>query len=273
MPPTLSKRVGETTIARSIFSANLGLALALLSASLLASVYGLALTVPHPGDTLTWAWFRNLWPMAAVAVPGALAAIAVAESQHWKSIAFWVPAGGAIAVLGYLTMLGPDGSEHSFVAAWASFLGFLVAGLAGGLVYWLVRGRRTGNMADAVARASDGSISDTTGRRLCRSCLATMLLAAMPPLALIGWHSVYNRSPVLPETLLASAETDADRLLANAGIPWARMKITDGVGHVEGRAPDRTSGRFAFGKAKALLAPMTGVFGVISDLEDDVVSP
>jgi hypothetical protein len=90
----------------------------------------------YPRETLLLASALAAWAGAFACIP-ALVAILMAEAFGWRSLLFYLLAGGAIG-LGYAwTFKPPD-------AASASSAGpelYLAAGLVGGLVYWLLAGR------------------------------------------------------------------------------------------------------------------------------------
>jgi len=260
-------------MARGLWSAGMGLALGVLAASLVVWGAGLALAPVRAGDAQAWSFIRNSLPLAAFAVPGAIAAMVVAETQGWRATTFWLPFGALVAGLGWATLAGSGTAAGAALAHWSPFLVLLCAGLAGGLTYWLVYGRRTGAIATALAAESSADADETTARGRWWASAGTVLLLALVPLSLLGWSTIYGPTPPLAVTLKAAAEAEAKHRLAEAGLPWARLKIEDGLGMVEGRAPDRTTGRFAFAKAERVLGGLTGLFGVVGELEDDIVSP
>jgi hypothetical protein len=78
----------------------------------------------------------SVGPLAAVPT---LVAVILAEWFAWRSFFFWTLLGGAI---GFTALnFGPD-----IEGAWSSAIGplYVSAGFAGGAVYWLVAGRRSG---------------------------------------------------------------------------------------------------------------------------------
>lgn len=72
------------------------------------------------------------------AVP-ALVAIVAAETFGWRSVLFYLVAGGAIGLAAHL--LGPFGHEP---ISTADAQLFLATGAVGGFAYWLIAGRTAG---------------------------------------------------------------------------------------------------------------------------------
>lgn len=89
----------------------------------------------YTGETLLLAFALAAWAGAFACVP-ALVAIVIAEVFGWRSLLFYLLAGGAIG-LGYaLAFPEPAGTGAARI--------HLAAGLVGGGVYWLLAGRSAG---------------------------------------------------------------------------------------------------------------------------------
>ncbi len=89
----------------------------------------------YPRETLLLASALAAWAGAFACIP-ALVAILMAEAFGWRSLLFYLLAGGAIG-LGYAWTF-----EETDAAAGSSGPElYLAAGLVGGLTYWLLAGR------------------------------------------------------------------------------------------------------------------------------------
>ncbi len=112
----------------------------------------MALDGAHGGSTIVAAVIFSTFVGAFAFLP-ALAAIVVAEIFRIRGFLYFLAVGVAIAVLARATGFGPDvppdGVEASLKLVYASLLPtndavLVAAGAAGGLVYWIVAGRRSG---------------------------------------------------------------------------------------------------------------------------------
>jgi hypothetical protein len=116
---------------------------------------GLAIGLGLHGPALGWSdagWFAGwtllaAWSVAGFALLPALAAIALAEKRGVRSLLPW-PAFGAVLGLAAHLLLAFTGDPDRAIARLSVFL---VAGLVGGTVYWLVAGRRAGLRPTAAA--------------------------------------------------------------------------------------------------------------------------
>ena len=101
--------------------------------------------------------------------------------------------------------------------------------------------------------------------------MITTLLLGLIPFALLGAVAVYRNLPA-PAAMTGAAETEASRLLADAGLPWARLRLDDRIGHLTGIAPDAASAAAALGKAREALKPLTGMFGVFEVIRNETTA-
>ena len=74
-------------------------------------------------------------------------------------------------------------------------------------------------------------------------------------LALLAWVWI-GRGDDLASQVRQRSEADGARILSAAGFPWARLKIEDEVGHIEGTAPSLAERAAAFAAAGSLLGRM-----------------
>jgi len=98
-----------------------------------------------PGDIdaarrlAVWAAMASVSAAVFALVPWLLAVLA-SETRGWRSFPVWLAFGGGLGIAAHL-LAGFTGDPDR--ALWRLSATF-VAGLAGGLVYWLVAGRRAG---------------------------------------------------------------------------------------------------------------------------------
>lgn len=256
---------------QSFWKIVLGLLLALLAAASLATLTGLPLAGRGGGTGGFSQLLGALLPIAAYALPGALAAIFLAEARHVRGLLYYLFVGVLIATLGFLLLTRAGSLMREVFQSVLSFRKFFAMGLAGGWIYWLVAGKNAGRLAADFARVHDGSLTETAARKRCRSCTALGLLLGFIPLALLGWYSFYSSNTKGVPAIRAKAEADASKWLAEAGLKDTGLVIDDRIGHVVGNAPDLLSKAAAFEKAKVVLGRMVGKPGVVEKLQDDIV--
>jgi hypothetical protein len=87
---------------------------------------------------------------AVFSSPFALLVAAIGEWQGFRGWLYYAAAGLAIAISGLLVQYAGEGPERTI---WNTFAlqAFLATGLAGGLTYWLMAGRRAGGEPDEEA--------------------------------------------------------------------------------------------------------------------------
>jgi hypothetical protein len=123
----------------------IGLVLAFLATGL-----SLVLFVDTPIELLDAGWEKAtevaLLALAAAthnaisAAPFALLVAILGERKRFASLLFYGPL-GAIAAIGFLVQYWAQEGDAASIANSYALLAFLVSGLAGGVVYWLVAGR------------------------------------------------------------------------------------------------------------------------------------
>ena len=258
---------------RSLWSIIAAFVLAIAAAGLVAIAFRLPFAEQGLGESNAWHYLHTLLPIAAYALPPALAAIALSEARRVRGLIFWLFAGALIAVLGFIALTGWQSPSRLEFQTMRTFVGMVCMGLAAGWVYWANAGRRAGVLAADLQRASDGSLDEAAGRRRCRWCAALGLLFGLIPLALLSWAVIHKPVPQLSAALTANAEADANGLLAKAGVPWAKLRIENHIGHVQGEAPDSAMRASAFATAQTVLKPLVGLPGVVAYLQNDLIGP
>ncbi len=258
---------------RSLWSIIAAFVLAIAAAGLVAIAFRLPFADQGLGESNAWHYLRTLLPIAAYALPPALAAIALSEARRVRGLIFWLFAGALIAVLGFIALTGWRSPSRLEFQTMRTFFGMVCMGLAAGWVYWANAGRRAGVLAADLQRVSDGSLDEAAGRRRCRWCAALGLLLGLIPLALLSWAVIHKPVPQLSAALTANAEADANGLLAKAGVPWAGLRIENHIGHVQGEAPDSATRVSAFATAQTVLKPLVGLPGVVAYLQNDLTGP
>lgn len=269
----MGKSRWECKMGRNLWPVLSGLLAAIVVATIVALASSLPFADARAGDSGHWHFVRTLLPVAAYAMPGALAALALSEARRVRGLPYFLFAGAVIAALGFIALTGYGSPKRAAFLSTPAFMWFMAMGLAAGTVYWMLAGRYAGRLAADLASASDGSHDDALSYRRCRSCAALGLLLGLVPLALLGWYALYQKSPRWAPVIAAHTEADAARWLTTAGMPWAKLRIDNHVGHVTGSAPDVFTRTAAFDKAKSVLAPMVGMPGVVAYLQNDISAP
>ena len=257
---------------RSLWSIIAALVLAIAAAGLVAIAFHLPFADQRLSESNACHYLRTMLPIAAYALPPALAAIALSEARRVRGLVFWLFAGALIAVLGFIALTGWNAPSRLEFQTMRTFFGMVCMGLAAGWVYWANAGRRAGHLAADLERARDGSLDETAGRRRCRWCAALGLLLGLIPLALLSWAAIHKPVPQLSAAITANAEADANGLLAKAGMPWAKLRIENHIGHVQGVAPDDATRASALATAQTVLKPFVGLPGVVAYLQNDMTS-
>lgn len=86
---------------------------------------------------------------------------------------------------------------------------------------------------------------------------------------MLGWYAA-TFGAARPAELRARAQVGATQALADAGFPWARLKISDSVGVLHGDAPDEPARAALERRARELLTPYMGLPGVFLGLDNRV---
>jgi hypothetical protein len=128
----------------------LGYALAVLvSVTIAVVIMGLPTTLPDNGN---WGSFYSFWRdfpsvflggltiTSMYALPGWLISVLIAEARR-EQRRFWFAAAGVLTALLALFLAGMGRIPLSMPAM---FFGSLIGGLCGGLAYWAVAGKRSG---------------------------------------------------------------------------------------------------------------------------------
>lgn len=91
----------------------------------------------------------------------------------------------------------------------------------------------------------------------------------MVAVAAIGWYAG-SLGHARPAELRGLAQGEANLKLAQAGFGWARLHIDDGVGLLQGDAPDEPARAALERQARDLLSPWMGLPGVFLGLDNRV---
>jgi outer membrane protein OmpA-like peptidoglycan-associated protein len=210
-----------------------------------------------------------------------LGAAFVALSE-WLKLRHWLAfllGGAVIAFLAGLLKSDFVAASLTSLAASPGTLALAVMGGVGGLVYWLAHGRWAGWAGDDTETAAAGtraallkSMQADTPPRCWPCLLGGLALAALP---LLAFGAIKITDPGLAGSITGQTEAEAGKSLAEAGHPWASLKVEDDVGRIVGTAPSAAAGVAAFAAAQKLLAPAIGIPGVMASLENrtTVVGP
>ena len=155
----------------SVFRVLVGFALACLATALVQ----LAFASPNDvfsGETDKLDWTVDHVLLAAThsavfSAPFALVAAAIGEWQSIRSWVYYALSGIAIAIAGFIALYLAEASTADSIVNNYALAAYLCAGIAGGVVYWLVSGRSAGDPAEyeAQTRAAVRSTPASTSRR------------------------------------------------------------------------------------------------------------
>ena len=252
-----------------------GLALAIVAAVGIGNALGLPLVPPATSfEPPLWRIAKASVPYLPLVLTLALAVIAAAEARRYRHWLFWALSGMAIAGL-CMFAIRNAGAVSALIEGRAP-LKFGVMGAAGGLVYWLLAGRRSGDLAASVAHLfGSGALSDREEQRRCALCSLLWLLVGLIPLGLLGWQAYHRGNEPVAQSVAAKAEGDAARMLERAGLGALKFRIggKDGeIGHVMGTVENSEAKVKAFEAAKTALHPLVGVPGVVAILQNDILA-
>lgn len=96
-----------------------------------------------------------------------------------------------------------------------------------------------------------------------------VIALTMAAVAAIGWYAG-SAGDARPTELRVLAQGEANRVLAQAGFGWARLRIDDSVGLLQGDAPDEPARAALERQARDLLSPWMGLPGVFLGLDNRV---
>ena len=255
---------------KSVVAIISGLVLAFATAAFLGLVLRMPLTEWRISESPLLYIARALLPISAFAMPLAFAAIALSEARRVRGLPYWLFIGAVIGLLGCAVLSGGPPETRAAFQNMKAFFSLASMGLAGGFVYWWAAGRHAGRLARALIDASSGRLDESGSRRRCWRCAIAGLALSLMPLALLGWYTIYRPTPMLPQAIIAKTEADASTLLSKGGVPALAFKVTDHIGHVTGTSMDEGQRIKDFETAKAVLAPMVGVPGIVAYLQNDI---
>lgn len=157
-------------IVRSFFRILLGYVLAVLAAGVVQVLFAMppAALLELSGDALAGRLsVLGIYSLAAAthtaifALVFALVAIALAEWQAVRSATYYLMAGLAIALAGFLAQYASENATQPTIVNTYAMLAYAVAGLSAGLVYWAFAGSRAGGRS--APHAPDGGSDDGAG--------------------------------------------------------------------------------------------------------------
>jgi hypothetical protein len=165
-----------------------GLVLACLAAGVAKVVFALtpgtllAASDELLGRALEWV-LLTATQSALFASPFALVAAAFGEWLSVRSLSYYVIAGIAVALAGFVVQYQAETAGQLTIANTYAFTAYLTAGFVAGLVYWVVSGRRAGApREEAVAAAEVASQGASTTFSVSRSALPPVTPGdAQPP--------------------------------------------------------------------------------------------
>jgi hypothetical protein len=120
-------------------------------------------------DRLSWSLEQALLAAthgAVFSAPFALVAAAIGEWQSIRSWVYYVLAGIAIAIAGFIAIYSVEATTANSIVNQYATIAYLASGLVAGWVYWLFSGRFAGDAVEAEiqARGTNRSGSTTQGR-------------------------------------------------------------------------------------------------------------
>lgn len=90
------------------------------------------------------------------AAPFALVAAAIGEWQSIRNWFYYTLSGIAIAVAGFIALYSGEATGQATIVNSYALAAYLCAGLVGGLVYWLIAGRLSGEPLDQMPGLKSG---------------------------------------------------------------------------------------------------------------------
>ncbi|HMN39067.1 MAG TPA: hypothetical protein PKD49_15335, partial [Hyphomicrobium sp.] len=257
---------------RQILRMGLALVAAMLAGLGVGAALGLQLLAPADAPTSPiWHVLTGAAPYVPFVLLLSIVAIAAAEFKGLRHWLYWLPAGCVIAVCGFYALQIEDIAQG--LGANLVPLKFIVMGAVGGLVYWLFAGRDAGSLAEAAEHHYASRVLDAKEeRRRCALCALFWLLLGLIPLGLLGWQTLHAGGAPLAVRLASNAEADATHLLSLAGLNGVALRVDGHTGRVVGTVPDIAAKARTFEEAKAALAPMVGLPGIVAVLQNDLVA-
>ena len=215
--------------------------------------------------------------IATWVLPFGLLGVLAAEWLRIRHGMYFASAGIVAALAAALASIITTVSDLAGLAPTRSLWTVGAMGLLGGLTYWLASGVKSGWRGDAEetgfasARSTLSATLANHPRQRCWPCLlGGLALAALPFLAL---GALMIHRPGNDAVMTAKTEEHAKAALAEAGFPWARLRIDDHRGYIVGAAPTESARAAAFEHANKILAPTIGIAGVVASLQNDLTVP
>lgn len=207
----------------------------------------------------------------------AAAVIALTERLRLRSVILFICLGalGAFAAAFVLTR-GSDLSSAAYSGSALRYLAILATGIMSALAYWFLAGSRAGwrgssrEHADASATTAFLKASFNTEFEPCRECIVGWAVLGFMLFSLMSWASIDLSG--LHDGLLSEAEARGKTVLESGGHTWAHFRVDGDRGIIEGLAPGEEEKRKAYRDVRTALAPVTGIPGIISTIDNEVVA-
>lgn len=205
------------------------------------------------------------------------AIIAITEHFRFRSVVLFLGLGALLAFSSaYLMTFGADLSAPAFAAGPMRALAILATGLGAAVAYWFLAGNHAGWRGDDEERSELQAANAfrkagfNTDVEVCRECVVGWAVIGLFLFALLSWLSVDVSG--LHDSLLSSAEARGKSVLEDRGHSWAHFRVDGDRGIIEGLAPDENQKIEAYRDIRTALAAVTGIPGIISGIDNDIVS-
>lgn len=211
------------------------------------------------------------------ALPLVALAIAASERMKLRHAGAHVAIGLTIAfVAGWIETWGTPFTAPLYTDAGLMAVSVAATGATGGLVYWLLSGRRAGWMGDAAEQAQASAAEAFKAASIhheadyCVRCAAAWTIAGLVLLALLGW--IATSASGLRDGLLYDVQARAGDVLKASGFGWARFEIAGSRGVLTGTAPDEAQLHAADARLRTAMSAVTGFPGILRQLDNRATS-
>lgn len=214
-----------------------------------------------------WAYAKIAWPFALAA---GLATEFVGLRQWWVQAALGI-------VVALVALAAQQLGGFIDVSNFTSVRGFnelVTIGIVAGTGYWLGGGRWAGIAPVAGVMVGSTAVGQAALQRRgprCWPCLLTGLAAGLIPLFLLGSWIVGAEKAT--ERISVATEATANSALQKAGFTWAKFRIDNHIGHIEGQAPNSSIREAAYRAVEIAINPAIGLPGIVYTLENNMTTP